>query len=93
MLNGTTYLILSDYFSRFPEVIKLTHTTSTSVISALKSVFSRKNGIPEEIVSDNGPQYASQEFSNFSREYNFQHTTSGPHFPQAMDMWKEPSRQ
>ena len=39
LMELRTYLILSDYFSCFPEVIKLTHTTSTRVILALKSVF------------------------------------------------------
>ena len=34
-------------------------------------------------MSDNGPQYVSQEFGNFAKEYNFQHTTSSPHFPQS----------
>ena len=82
LLNGSTYLIVSDYFSRFPEVIKLTNTTSAGVISALKSLFARY-GIPEELVSDNGPQYASQEFCDFAKQYNFQHTTSSPHFPQS----------
>ena len=82
VLNGTTYLITSDYFSRFPEVIKFTTTTATSVISALKSIFARY-GITEQVISDNGPQYASQEFSDFAKEYNFQHTTSSPHFLQS----------
>ena len=82
ILNGTTYVIATDYFSRYPEVIKITTTTSSSVISALKSIFSRYS-IPEEVISDNGPQYASQEFSDFAKEYNFRHTTSSPHFPQS----------
>ena len=34
-------------------------------------------------MSDNGPQYASQEFPDFAKQYNFQHTTSSPHFPQS----------
>lgn len=39
ILDGTTYmyLIASDYHCHYPEVIKLTSTTSLSVISALKS--------------------------------------------------------
>ena len=82
ILNGTTYVIATDYFSRYPEVIKMTTTTSLSVISALKSIFSRY-GIPEEVISDSGPQYASQEFSDFAKEYNFRHTTSSPHFSQS----------
>ena len=81
-LDGTTYLLTTDYFSRYPEVIKLTTTTSASIIAALKSIFSRY-GIPEKVVSDNGPQYSSQEFSDFAREYGFQHVTSSPHFPQS----------
>ena len=81
-LNGATYLLASDYFSRFPEVIKLNTITSASVITALKSIFSR-HGIPEEVVSDNGPQYASHELKEFAKEYNFKHTTSSPHFPQS----------
>ena len=96
VLNGDTYLLISDYFSRFPEVIKLNTVTSQSVIFALKSVFSRY-GIPEELVSDNGPQYASQEFSTFSKEYNFHQTTSRPQaahiFRKVMNMLSEQYKQ
>ena len=40
-LNKLNYLLVVDYFSRYPVVLQLTSTTSMSVISALKSVFSR----------------------------------------------------
>lgn len=82
MLDGTTYLLVVDYLSRYPEVIKLSSTTSRSIITALKSVFSR-HGVPETLLSDNGPQYASQEFAEFAAAYDFQHTTSSPHYPQS----------
>ena len=57
VLKQANYLVVVNYFSRYPEVIKLTSTTSQSVIVALKSTFAR-HGIPEIVVSDNGPQYS-----------------------------------
>ena len=63
-------------------MIQLTSTTSASVISALKSVFSR-HGIPEIVRSNNGLQYSSIEFMSFASSYGFQHLTSSPKFPQS----------
>ena len=82
VLNGDSYLIIVDYFSRYPEVIKLKSTTSRAIIEAMKAVFSR-HGIPETVVSDNGPQYSAEEFAKCAAEYNFHHVTSSPHFPQS----------
>ena len=81
-LKGMQYLLVIDYFSRYPEVIKMSSTTSKSTIAALKSVFSR-HGIPEVVRSDNGPQYNSQEFTSFTEVYNFRHVTSSPLYPQS----------
>lgn len=81
-LKGASYLLIVDYFSRHPEIAKLTSTTSQVVIIVLKSIFAR-HGIPEVIQSDNGPQYASQDFTHFAKLYGFQHLTSSPHYPQS----------
>ena len=82
-VNNKTYLIAVDFFSRYPEVITLSSTTSKSIIMALKTLFAR-HGIPETVVSgDNGPQYSSEEFKQFAEEYNFTHSTSSPHYPQS----------
>ena len=40
-LNKSNYLLVVDYFSRYPEVIKLTSTTSVSVHSCSKVLCSR----------------------------------------------------
>ena len=84
-LNKATYLIVIDYFSRYPEVVKLTSTTSKSVIAALKSMFLR-HGIPALLVSDNGPQFISREMQEFAEQYSFTHNTSSPHYHQSNGM-------
>ena len=76
--KGTTYLLVVDYFSRYPEITKLTNTTSKGVIAALKPIFAR-HGIPEVLQSDNGPQYISQEMTDFAASYGFVQATS-PHY-------------
>ena len=79
-LNGSNYLVAVDYFSRYLEVIQLRSTTSQSVSNALKSIFSR-HGIPEVLMTDNGPQFSSSEFAEFGKQYCFVHTTSSSHYP------------
>ena len=74
-----------DYFTRFPEVIKLTSTTSKSIITALKSIFSRY-GVPATLLSDNGPQFSSAEMKEFCKLYYFDHVTSSPYYPQSNGM-------
>ena len=57
-LDGSHSVLVVDYFSRYPELTKLTSTLSSNVINALKVAFSR-HGILEIVRSDNGPQYSS----------------------------------
>ena len=80
--KGRPHLIVVDYYSRYPEVAELKNQTSKVVINKTKSFFSR-HGIPEEVVSDNGPEYASAEYANFATKYGFRHTTTSPRYPQA----------
>ena len=81
-LNGSTYIVLVDYYSRFVEVQKLTSTTSANVIAFLKPMFCRY-GIPATLVSDNGPQFSSAEMKQFAEAYGFHHITTSPYYPQA----------
>ena len=81
-LKGTTYLLVVDYFSRYPELVKLTSTTAPSVVNALKAVFAR-HGIPTRLRTDNGPQFDCAEMNSFASSYAFKHTTSSPRYPQS----------
>ena len=46
---------------------------SSEVITQLKSSFARY-GIPDEVVSDNGPQFASRKFKQFAESWEFKLT-------------------
>ncbi|XP_062605902.1 uncharacterized protein K02A2.6-like [Saccostrea cucullata] len=82
MLNSKHYILTVDYYSKWPKVMKLTEPSATYVIAALKSQFA-KYGIPDEVISDNGPQYSCNEFKQFAQDYGFTHITSSPYFAQS----------
>ena len=80
--HNSEYLIAVDYHSRFFEMAKLQRTDSESIIEQLKSFFAR-HGMPEVVMSDNGPQYAAETFRQFADKYGFIHVTSSPRYPQS----------
>ena len=80
--KNACYLLIVDYYSRYIEIAKLANESSIEVIRHTKSVFAR-HGIPQEVISDNGPQYSSIQYKKFATEYGFFHTTSSPRFPQS----------
>ena len=80
--NQQTYLVTVDYYSNFFEIDYLASTTSRDVIHKVKAHFSRY-GIPDTVISDNGPQFSSEEFLNFSKRWGFNHITSSPKHSQS----------
>ncbi|XP_012934702.1 uncharacterized protein K02A2.6 [Aplysia californica] len=78
--KGHDYLVLVDYFSRYLEAAYMPDTTSETVVYKLKNIFARF-GIPELLVTNNGPQFVSDRFHKFAKGWGFKHTTSSLHFP------------
>lgn len=76
-LNSRDYIVLVDSYSDFIEVGELRSTNSSDIIRFLKQQFSR-HGIPNVLVTDNGPQFSSSEFTTFSSTWEFKHVTSSP---------------
>ena len=76
-IQGRDYLVTVDCYSTFIEVDNLTSTTSKAVIAKLKQHFAR-HGIPDVVISDNGPQFSSEDFRTFATKWNFTHQTSSP---------------
>ena len=77
--NGNTYVLICDYFSKFPFMFKV-KTSFWSLRDHLINLFSIE-GYPDEIVSDNGPPFSSKEFAKFLFGLGIKHTTSSPGYP------------
>ena len=76
------YLIVVDAYSKWPEVIRRSSSTSTSeTIKVLLSLFAR-HGLPDKLVSDNGPQFTSDEFKEFVLNCGILHIKTAPYHPQ-----------
>ncbi|BHF82463.1 hypothetical protein SprV_0802560100 [Sparganum proliferum] len=81
-LNGVSYLILVDAYSKWPEIAPLNPATASATIVFLRRTFSQ-HGLPEVLVSHNGSQFTSSSFENFCRQHNIQHLRSPPYHPQS----------
>ena len=84
-LNGINYLLLVDYYSKYPFIRRLREFSSKEVIGFIKQIFAEQ-GIPERLISDNGPHFSSQHFREFARAWDFGHITSSPRYPQSNGM-------
>ena len=80
--EGASYLLVVDYTSRFLAVCRLTSMTDQHIGNQCKLIFS-EYGWPENLTSDNGPCYTTEVFTNLMKEYNVNHFTSSPHYPQS----------
>ena len=71
-----------DYYSSYIELDVLQIMTAGTVIKALKAQLAC-HVIPDLVATDNRPQFSSVKFKDFAKEWNRQHQTSSPGYPQA----------
>lgn len=74
-------LTFVDFSTRWPEAVPLKETTTPYVAEALLNLFCRL-GIPEEILSDNGPQFVSELMTEVMRLMGIRAIHSTPYHPQ-----------
>ena len=81
-LGDENYLITVDAYSGFWEVNRLNNTHAKTVILKSKQHFARYC-IPDEVHSDNGPQFEYEAYANFTGEWRFLHNSSSLYHSQA----------
>ncbi|UYV67223.1 K02A2.6-like, partial [Cordylochernes scorpioides] len=72
------HLLIVDRFSGYPEVYALNPPTATNVRNKLRETFARF-GIPETIMSDNGPPFHSEIMTDFCTKWGIRQIFSSPH--------------
>ena len=82
MYRKQDYLITVDYYSDFWEINLLPNTTSETIIECTMVHFARYR-IPDTVVTDNGPQFRSQEYEKFAATWEFTHSTLSPYRSQS----------
>lgn len=77
---GKHFLIVVDAHSKWPEVVEMATVSTEKTVAVLRHIFARF-GLPEQIVSDNGPQFTSSKFADFLLQNGVKHICSAPYHP------------
>ena len=74
-------LVIVDAYSRFPIVEVVRSTSIETIIPKLDSVFAM-HGIPNEVITDNGPPFNSHDFNRYMSLLGIKFNPSTPLWPQ-----------
>lgn len=66
------------YKSNFWDLDRVTDTKTTTVVKKIKAHLTRY-GIQRQLISDNGPQFVSDEFRKFKQTLHIEHTPTSPY--------------
>ena len=62
----------------FLSVLEMTSTTAEQTMKVLRNIFAN-HGLPEQLVSDNGPQFVSSDFAKFCKSNAIKHLQVAPY--------------
>ncbi|KAK6763678.1 hypothetical protein RB195_024125 [Necator americanus] len=63
-MEGLYCLLIVDAYSKWPEIVQMSSISSTATIQAIKCI-SAEFGNPETLITDNGTQFTSSQFTSF----------------------------
>ena len=80
--NGEYAMVLTDQFTRYPEVEFIRSIAITPVRERLKKIFAT-HGVQKVVQTDNGPLFNFHEFKQVANETGFIHKPVTPYHPKA----------
>ena len=84
-------VVLCDMYSRWPEVALCPDATADTIVHFLEKLFCRE-GLPLELVSDNGPAFRSAQLGEFLSKRGVRQTFSSPYSPQSCGLVERMNR-
>ena len=78
--RGKMFFLVLDAHSKWPIITEMSSVTSQQTLRILFHLFATY-GLPEQIVSDNGPQFVSDAFRDFMKKYDIKHIRTAPYHP------------
>jgi len=79
-VEGHMFFIVVDAYAKWPEILMTSTSTTSVTCNALRGLFAR-HGLPNVLVSDNGPCFTSADVKKFTQSYEIIHKFSPPHHP------------
>ena len=77
ILDGKDFLLLVDYFSKYPKMLQMISKTAQATVAKLKMIVAQ-----QMVIADNMP-FNSKEFKPFAKLWDFQIVTSSSTYPQS----------
>lgn len=83
-LQGNNFvLVITDYFTKWVEVIALPNQTAQTTCRALMERIVHYHGPPKVIITDRGTNFTSKLFEHLCRALNIEHRTTTAYHPQS----------
>ena len=77
---GHMFLVLMDAHSKWMEAHIMSNITAPVTTDTLRSIFAT-HGLPDTVVSDNGPTFTSEVFKEFVEKNGIRHILTAPYHP------------
>ena len=78
--QGSKFLVAVDAHLKWPEVYAMSSTTVEKTTEVLHHIFAAY-AIPEQVVMDNGPQFAAEACDTFMKKNGIRHICTIPYHP------------